>query len=509
MPRSYLIIRKGDFSVFQNPDLLKADAVIMDIYDAAAFFSENPESEMVFRDWKSRGIRIYLKLDMKNKKACYQALDHVRGIYTDGWVIAHASRKAINSLVMKAREYEMKQKMVFGTLHFLAVIDTPEGILNYRNIASYERIKAMIIDEKSYDDYLGLEYQTKNTFLRSQIALYAALSRKPWIDSPAASSDLMEDLETGRRLGANAKITDDISQTEAINQYYTPTENEIENAKVIFDAYENSSKKERKNLIVGSREISPYQIIRSQEILLRSQTLQLDLGKTAIQLGVKDEKIFDIASRIRPKKFYTIGEEIGNAITHGIGIAFSIVYLVFLILKGAASGSSQTMLAYIIYPLSSFVLYLASTLYHGLPLSSRAKRLFQKFDHMTIYLLIAGTYTPFTLLAIGGTLGTVLCAVLWVSAIIGLILNLFWFGRFRIFHMILYVALGWIAVFYLGTIIRSIGTVGTILLLAGGISYTLGILFYGLKLFKFTHMVWHIFVLAGTLLHFLAVFFYV
>lgn len=504
MPRSYLLIKKD---VFRTPDMLQADAVIIDVYDAAAFFSENPQADVVFRDWKNRGIRIYLKLDMKNKRACYRALDHVPGIDTDGWVIPHSSRKIMNSLVMKARDYEMKQKMVFGTLHFLAVIDTPEGILNYRKIASYERVKAMIIDEKSYDDYLCLEYHPANTFLRSQIALYAALSRKPWIDSPVDSSSLLEDLETGRRLGAFAKITEDIEQIAAINRFYTPKESEIEEARAIFSAYRNSPKNERKNLLVDSREISPFQILRSQEILLRSQALERNPEKTALQLGVKGKKIFDVSSRIRPKKFYTIGEEIGNAITHGIGIAFSIVYLVFLILKGASD--PQTILAYIIYPISSLILYLASTLYHGLPLSSRAKRLFQKFDHMTIYLLIAGTYTPFTLLAIGGTLGSVLCAVLWISAFIGLLLNVFWFGKFRIFHMILYVALGWIAVFYLGPIISSIGTVGTILLLAGGISYTLGIIFYGLKLFKFTHMVWHIFVLLGTLLHFLAVFFYV
>jgi hemolysin III len=127
---------------------------------------------------------------------------------------------------------------------------------------------------------------------------------------------------------------------------------------------------------------------------------------------------------------------------------------------------------------------------------------------MTIYLLIAGSYTPFTLIAIGGTLGLTLCLILWISALIGLLMNVFWFGKFKIFHLMLYIGLGWIAIFYIKPIIASIGLYGTILLFAGGIAYTIGIIFYVLKLFKFTHMIWHLFVILGTILHFLSIYFY-
>ncbi|MDD3106902.1 MAG: hemolysin III family protein, partial [Bacilli bacterium] len=102
-----------------------------------------------------------------------------------------------------------------------------------------------------------------------------------------------------------------------------------------------------------------------------------------------------------------------------------------------------------------------------------------------------------------------LCLFMWALALIGLIMNVFWFGRFKSFHLILYVGLGWMAFFYLDLVIKAIGLNGTLLLLAGGIAYTLGIIFYSLKLFKFTHMVWHIFVILGTLLHFLSIYFYV
>ncbi len=127
---------------------------------------------------------------------------------------------------------------------------------------------------------------------------------------------------------------------------------------------------------------------------------------------------------------------------------------------------------------------------------------------MTIYLLIAGTYTPFSLLAIGGTLGNIICIFLWVGSAFGILLNIFAFGRFRLFHMILYVLLGWIAIFFLPQIIANLGTTGVWFLILGGIMYTVGIFFYSLNLFKFTHMVWHIFTIFGSIFHFFAIFFF-
>lgn len=500
MARSYLYLKSNDYQIYYSKEILDADAIIIDIYDAYYIFSNFELFENEFNQYLENGIEVYLKLDTKNLKESYNILRYTKGKYFTGWAVPHASVKILNRLMIKAREYELIQKLNFGSLSFIATIDTPEGIIKYRKIASYERVRAINIDEKAYTDYLGLNY-SGNNYLRNQVALSAAISKKPLIDSIVDTQYLEQDLIAGAKLGASAKATNDVRQLSIINEFFTPSNEEINEAKEIIDAYLNASKTKRKNLIINNQAISQYKIIRCQEILSRAEGLNI-----SPDLVVRNEKIFERHDFLMPKKFYTFGEEIGNAISHGIGIAFSIVFLILLLIKGINEGQTLNIIAYVIYSMSAFLLYFCSTMYHGLPLGSKSKRLFNKFDHMSIYLLIAGTYTPLTLVTIGGNLGIGLCIFLWVGATLGFILNLFFFGKFKLFHMFLYVALGWVAIFYIKTITLTLGTLPTILLISGGIAYTVGIIFYSLKLFKFTHMVWHLFVILGSILHFLTIY---
>lgn len=500
MARSYLYIKSNDYQIYYSKEILTADAIIIDIYDAYYIFTNFELFEKEFNHFLEIGMEIYLKLDTKNLKETYKILKYTQGKYLTGWAIPHASDKILNRLMIKAREYELTQKLNFGSLSFIAIIDTPEGIIKYRKIAGYERVRAINIDEKAYTNYLGLNY-FGNNYLRNQVALSAAISKKPLIDSMVDSQYLETDLRNGEKLGVSAKATSDLRQLSIINDFFTPSSNEIIEAREIIDAYLNASKKERKNLIVNNHPISQYKVVRCQEILNRAEGLI-----NSPELIVRNEKVFDRRDFFTPKKFYTFGEEIGNAISHGVGIAFSIIFLILLLIKGINEGQKLNIIAYVIYSMSAFILYFCSTMYHGLPLGSKSKRLFNKFDHMSIYLLIAGTYTPLTLVTIGGNLGIGLFIFLWVGATIGFILNLFFFGKFKLFHMFLYVALGWVAIFYIKTITQTLGTFPTILLISGGVAYTVGIVFYSLKLFKFTHMVWHLFVILGSILHFLTIY---
>ena len=507
MPRSYFYLEKRNYSLFSKAELYEADALIIDLYDAVHIFNNMIDFYKYFEKMKEQGISIYLHLDTRDLKKCYEALNQVDGKYLAGFVIPHASLKLLNKLMIKVREFEQNKKLDFGSLHFIAMIDTPEGIVNYRKIALYERVKCLGIDEQSYRSYLGFDEDESSAILREQIALYSAVSKKPLIDS-ATSDHLHEELMKGKKMGATAKATRELKQIKVINDFYLPKEEEIDEALMILDTYVKTPKKQRRFLIVDNIEISPLKIYRSQMLINRANRLKLIEENPKINLVIKDEELAEVKPQKPHKKFYTLGEEIANAITHGVGIIFSLCFLILLIFKASKNNNNIEMTAYIVYCFSAFMLYFASTLYHGLPLGSSSKRLFRKFDHMTIYLLIAGTYTPFTLLAVGGNLGIGLFIGLWVGAALGFILNLFWFGKFKYFHMILYLSLGWIAIFFINTVILSIGFTGSIYLIAGGLAYTLGIIFYALKLFKFTHMVWHLFVLLGTILHFITIYFY-
>ena len=481
MSRSYLFLQEGNLSLYFREDIFEADAIVIPLADASQIFRNFDSYHLVFEKLWENDIEIYLRFSNANKKENYRLLKDIKGEYLTGWVLPQASISKLNHLVMKVRDFELKQKLDFGTLNFILEIDDPQGILKYSKLASYERVKALMIDEESFSKKLGWE-NLGSEFLLQKVALYHGLSDKDLIAS------FNTKLDSCPKYGLRSKATQDLDQLKMINDYFTPDISLIKEAEMMIDSYENKNKG-------NDQEISASQIRRAQKLLLRAERLGL---RKKNDLNQKQKK------EAFPKKFYTIGEEIGNAVTHGIGVIFSVIYLSLLFNK---SKEGKELLAFFIFGFGALSLYLCSTLYHGLPLGRPSKRLFQKFDHMTIYLLISGTYTPLLLLGVGGKLGNYLTGFLWSASGIGIFLNLFWFGRFRALHMILYLGLGWIAVFYLDPIFNSLGSLGMTLIIFGGVAYTLGVVFYGLKLFKFTHMVWHIFVLLGTLLHFLAIYF--
>ena len=205
---------------------------------------------------------------------------------------------------------------------------------------------------------------------------------------------------------------------------------------------------------------------------------------------------------------FSMAEEIWHAVTHGIGFFLSISALTLLIVFSYPEQESIYMISAIIYGTSLVVMYGSSTLYHALT-NTELKRLFQKFDHSAIYFLIAGTYTPIVLLTIGGEIGWTIFGVEWGIATIGIALKFIYPGRFEALSLIAYVLMGWLIVVVLDTLRANIDPVGFWLIAAGGVSYTSGIAFYIKDHIKYFHAVWHLFVMAGSILQFLAILLYV
>ncbi len=208
-------------------------------------------------------------------------------------------------------------------------------------------------------------------------------------------------------------------------------------------------------------------------------------------------------------KRYTAGEEIFNAITHGIGAALSISALVILIVRALSAsppdGKRFYVIGFAMFGISLFILYLMSTLYHALtPLG--AKKLFAVFDHSSIYLLIAGTYTPFCLTALRGGYGWTLFGVIWGIAAAGIVLYAVFGSRIRALSVITYLIMSWFIVFPAKRLYHTLPRVSLVLLFAGGGAYSVGCVFYALKK-KWLHSVWHLFVLAGSACHFFSVYF--
>lgn len=207
----------------------------------------------------------------------------------------------------------------------------------------------------------------------------------------------------------------------------------------------------------------------------------------------------------KQQPFYTIGEEIGNAVTHGVGALLGAVGLLFMILRSVDGW--QTVSA-CIYGTSIVVLFTMSCLYHALT-NPMAKRVMRVFDHTSIFLLIAGTYTPYTLVTLRGVLGWVLFSVVWGAAIVGITLNAVSIERFKKFSMIAYIASGWCVVIAIEPLIRNLPIGGVIFLVLGGVLYTVGILFYRKKSTRWFHMVWHLFVVFAAVCQFVSIYVYV
>jgi hemolysin III len=205
---------------------------------------------------------------------------------------------------------------------------------------------------------------------------------------------------------------------------------------------------------------------------------------------------------------YTPREELANAVTHGVGIAFSIAGLVLLVVVASLHGDAWSIASSAIFGATLILLYTASTLYHSLR-GEQLKRLLRKFDHAAIFLLIAGTYTPFLLVSLRGVWGWSLLGVIWGLAAVGIALK-FWFtGRFPALSLAIYIAMGWLVVVALRPMLHAVPPGGLWLLLAGGLCYTGGTIFYGWKSLPYHHAVWHLWVLAGSACHWAAVYSYV
>ncbi len=205
---------------------------------------------------------------------------------------------------------------------------------------------------------------------------------------------------------------------------------------------------------------------------------------------------------------YTLGEEIANSITHGIGAGLAVAALVLLIVKSVTDGAGLLLLSALFFGISLFVEYMMSTMYHAIA-HEGAKRVFKVLDHSCIYLLIAGTFTPYCLVTLLSNGGFWLFLGIWVMAIIGVAFEAFWTFRPRWVSVVIYVVMGWCVIAFLPALFQQLAPAGFWLLVAGGLSYTLGAVFYIFKKVKYMHSVFHVFVLAGSILHFLSIYLFV
>ena len=215
-----------------------------------------------------------------------------------------------------------------------------------------------------------------------------------------------------------------------------------------------------------------------------------------------------MSTQKKPVNHFSVAEEIWHAVTHGIGFIFSIVALALLVSFATLSSSSIHIIAAAIYGAALIVMYGSSTLYHAIT-DQKIKHLFQKFDHSAIYFLIAGTYTPIMLITIGNTIGWTLFTIEWVIAIIGIALKFLYPGKLEALSLVAYVLMGWMIVIVFDTFKSNIDPVGFWLIIAGGIAYTSGIVFYVKDKINYFHAIWHLFVMVGSILQFFAILLYV
>ncbi|CAI9392174.1 PAQR family membrane homeostasis protein TrhA [Niallia sp. Sow4_A1] len=207
-------------------------------------------------------------------------------------------------------------------------------------------------------------------------------------------------------------------------------------------------------------------------------------------------------------KDFSLKEEIANSITHGIGLLMSIPALVMLILNAAETANPWRIVSFSIFGASMIILYLCSTLLHSIT-HEKVKDFFEILDHSSIYLLIAGTYTPFVLVAIRGSLGWTLFGIVWALAIIGIVFKCYYVKKYIVTSTILYVIMGWLIVMAIVPLYHAIGMTGFLFLIGGGLLYTVGSVFYVMQKIPYFHAIWHIFVLAGSALMYFCVYLYV
>lgn len=213
-------------------------------------------------------------------------------------------------------------------------------------------------------------------------------------------------------------------------------------------------------------------------------------------------------NRKRNVREYTLGEEIANSVSHGIGALLSIAAMVLCIVFSVRHGAGVLLASALIYSISMFLEYLMSTLYHAIA-ADKAKRVFKVLDHSCIYLFIAGSYTPFCLVTMAGVGGMKLGAFVWAVAIVGIAVEAFWVYRPRWISAVIYLLLGWAVLWYAPMLYQLLPTTGFVLLLVGGLCYTVGCIFYVLKKIPYMHTVFHLFILAGSIFQFFTILLYV
>ncbi|NUM40763.1 MAG: hemolysin III family protein [Leptospiraceae bacterium] len=252
--------------------------------------------------------------------------------------------------------------------------------------------------------------------------------------------------------------------------------------------------------------LNKKEFYNSNNLQSKSKTKN-SVEKVETENSIPKEKIQEIIEIIRE---YSMGHEIANAVTHGIGGGLSIAGLSILVTIAAIYGDVWRVVSSAIYGATLVMLYLASTLYHGI-YHWRTKQVFKIIDHAAIYLLIAGTYTPFTLVSLreNSNTGWILFGIIWGLALTGVAIKAVLPGRFSVLSVVVYIIMGWLCLFALGDIRRAIGFGGMVWLVSGGLSYTLGVIFYAWNKLPFNHAIWHLFVLGGSICHFFAILFYV
>ena len=208
-------------------------------------------------------------------------------------------------------------------------------------------------------------------------------------------------------------------------------------------------------------------------------------------------------------KRYTTGEEVFNSVSHGVSALAAVVGCTVMVTLSACFGNTTAVVSSLVFGLSLVVMYTMSTLYHAFPFE-KVKRLFRIFDHSAIPLLIAGSYTPFCLIALSGSRkGIAVIGIVWRCALTAIAMNVINLDRFEKFTLVIYVVMGWTVLTVLKDIVSALSLPAFLLLLAGGISYTVGLIFYKMHRIRYMHSVWHLFVTLGSVLHFLCVVIYV
>ncbi len=213
-------------------------------------------------------------------------------------------------------------------------------------------------------------------------------------------------------------------------------------------------------------------------------------------------------AKVTLPKYYSPIEEKINVISHAVGFFLSLIALGFLVVRASISGNVLHVVSFTIFGVSLMVLYAASSLYHNAKQPEVRKRL-KIFDHASIYVLIAGTYTPFTLVTLQGSTGWIIFGVSWGIALVGITLKLFFTGRYSIASTVMYVLMGWVIIFAIKPLVHNLSADGLFWLFLGGVAYTVGAVLYSIKKIKFNHAIFHLLVLIGSFCHFVSIYFYV